>query len=184
MAAAQIGGTVGAMTNAIPQSGGGDPAGTAAADAEQSTFPWPPVLLAAALACAFLLGRYAPQPWPGLNDTTAQWIGLGFGVAGLILMVWAVFTLRRHATTVMPHRPSGVLVTSGPYWRLRNPIYLGEVFATLGLAELTKNIWYVAAALAFAVLVTALQIVHEERHLEARFGQAYRDYKARSRRWL
>jgi protein-S-isoprenylcysteine O-methyltransferase Ste14 len=56
--------------------------------------------------------------------------------------------------------------------------------ALFGVAELTKNIWFVLAAGLFGLLVTALQILPEERHLEARFGEAYRDYKRRARRWI
>ena len=44
--------------------------------------------------------------------------------------------------------------------------------------------WFVAAAAAFAALVTWLAILPEERHLERRFGKAYLDYKAKSRRWI
>ena len=54
----------------------------------------------------------------------------------------------------------------------------------LGAAELTKNIWFVVCAALFAILVTVLAILPEERHLEARFGDDYREYKSRSRRWL
>ena len=76
------------------------------------------------------------------------------------------------------------LVTSGPFRRFRNPIYLADCLILLGLAELTKNVWFVIGAVVFAVLVTWLAILPEERHLERRFGEAYLDYKAKSRRWL
>jgi len=85
---------------------------------------------------------------------------------------------------VLPHRGSDALVTSGPFARFRNPIYLGDTMVLLGLAELTKNVWLVAGAAGFVALVTWLAILPEERHLEARFGEAYRAYKAGSRRWL
>ena len=54
----------------------------------------------------------------------------------------------------------------------------------LGTAEITKSVWFVGAALIFAILVTILQIIPEERHLERQFGDAYLEYKARSRRWI
>jgi protein-S-isoprenylcysteine O-methyltransferase Ste14 len=85
---------------------------------------------------------------------------------------------------VLPDAPATRLVTSGPFRRFRNPIYLGEVMILLGVAELTHNIWFVVAAAAFGVLVTWLAILPEERHLEAVFGEEYRAYKAASRRWL
>lgn len=157
---------------------------SATASARANTVPWPPILLVAALALAIAAGSLWPLPWPGQDDGPARFVGLGFGVLGVVLTAWAVATLIRHNTTVMPDRRSDTLVTSGPYRFVRNPIYLGETFLLLGLAEITKNIWFAAAAAGFAVSVTALQILSEERHLEARFGDAYRSYKAATRRWI
>jgi protein-S-isoprenylcysteine O-methyltransferase Ste14 len=61
---------------------------------------------------------------------------------------------------------------------------MGDVLILLGLAELTHNIWFVILGPVFALAVFRLAIVPEERHLEERFGQAYLDYKARTRRWF
>lgn len=154
------------------------------ASSRANSFPWPPVLLAAALAGAWLMGRIIPLGWPGLDDTPARLIGFVFGIGGAALIAWSVATLIRHKTTVMPDQISTVLVTSGPYSFFRNPIYLGETLVMLGIADVTKNIWFALAAMAFAVLVTLLQIGPEERHLEHRFGEAYREYKLRARRWI
>lgn len=147
-------------------------------------FPWPPALFAAAIAIAWPLTAYAPLQWPGLDDTPAHWVGVAFGLLGLLLILSGFATLIAHRTTYLPNRPSTKLVTSGPFARFRNPIYLGEVLLLLYGAEVTKSVWFVAAAVLFAVLVTVLQIVPEERHLEATFGDEYLDYKARSRRWI
>lgn len=149
-----------------------------------STVPWPPILLAGVVAGAWALGHGLPLPWPGLDDMPARVIGLAAGLAGLALLAWAVATLRRHATTVLPHQAATTLVTTGPYHRLRNPIYLADVLILAGLAELTKNIWFVILALAFAVLVTWLAILPEERHLKARFGSAWDEYAQSTRRWI
>ena len=149
-----------------------------------SSFPWPPTLLVAVVAGGFLLGRLWRLPWPGLDDWPARILGIGFGVAGLVLMAWAAITFRRHKTTIMPHRGSDALVTTGPFRRIRNPIYVADVLLLLAAAELTKGLWIVLLVPVFVVLVTWLAIVPEERHLEARFGDTYREYKARTRRWI
>jgi protein-S-isoprenylcysteine O-methyltransferase Ste14 len=154
------------------------------AAARANTLPWPPMLFAVAILASWWAGRAAPLTWPGTDDMAARVLGLAFGAGGLVLAGWSIATLMRGGTTVMPHGQSAALVTNGPYARLRNPIYLGEVMILFGLAELSKNIWFVVAALVFAILVTALQIIPEERHLTARFGDAYRDYQARTRRWI
>ena len=152
--------------------------------ARANSFPWPPVLLAAVVASAVALGRWVALPWPGLDDMAAHTVGLGFGVAGIVLVIWSIIALRRAGTTVMPNGVSSALVTSGPYARFRNPIYLGEVLLLLFFAEWTQNIWFAVAALIFAVAITPLQIVPEERHLSATFGAPYDDYRSRSRRWI
>ena len=149
-----------------------------------STVPWPPIVLVAVIVAAVALNYLAPVSWPGLDDTPARLIGRGIGIIGIILLVWAIITLRQNDTTVLPDVGATNLVTSGPYWRYRNPIYLADAMILLGAAELTKNVWLVAAAAVFAALVTWLAILPEERHLERRFGQAYLDYKKKSRRWI
>lgn len=149
-----------------------------------NTFPWPPVLFVAAIVAALIAGNFFALTWPGVDDTPARIIGWAFGVLGFALIAWSIERLISHGTTVMPDKTSTVLVTTGPYWRYRNPIYLGEVLLLLSAAELTKNVWFVVSATAFAILVTVLQIIPEERHLQARFGEAYTAYKARSRRWI
>lgn len=147
-------------------------------------FPWPPVLLIFAVAGAWILQAWVPLSWPGADDLAARIIGLGLGVAGLALLVWSAMTLRRAQTTILPHAGASVLVTDGPFRFRRNPIYLADILILLGLAELTKNIWIVILTPVFAVLVTRLAILPEERHLESRFGDAYRAYKERTRRLI
>ncbi|MEE8530702.1 MAG: isoprenylcysteine carboxylmethyltransferase family protein [Hyphomicrobium sp.] len=153
--------------------------------AKQPTrLPWPPILLIVVVAVAVLLGQVLPLPWPGLNDLPARVVGVGLGAGGVILLVAAILTLRRHSTTVQPNAGATTLVTTGPFSFFRNPIYLADVLILFGVAEITTNIWFVIGALVFGLLVTWFAILPEERHLESRFGQAYLDYKAKTRRWL
>ena len=154
------------------------------ADDRPSHIPWPPILLGGGVIASIALGHLTPLGWPGTDDFVARTIGLAIGAAGVALLVWAILTLRRHGTTVLPDVGATALVTDGPYWRYRNPIYLADAMILLGVAELTKNFWFVLVAAAFAALVTWLAILPEERHLERRFGKAYLDYKAKSRRWI
>ncbi|MCL4767781.1 MAG: isoprenylcysteine carboxylmethyltransferase family protein [Hyphomicrobiaceae bacterium] len=149
-----------------------------------SGFPWPPVLLVLTVAAAWVLQNVFPLSWPGVGDMASRIAGLGLGLAGLALMAWAVVTLRRASTTVLPHSGATALVTDGPFRYRRNPIYLADMLILLGLAELTRNIWLVLLTPVFGLLVTWLAILPEERHLEARFGDAYRAYKERTRRLL
>ncbi len=149
-----------------------------------TNLPWPPILIVAAIVAAILLSRFAPLAWPGLDDSAAHYVGLGLGVLGFVLLAYSILSLRHAGTTVRPHASATALVTTGPYRRFRNPIYLADCLILLGLAEITKSVWFVVAAIVFGFLVTWLSILPEERYLERRFGRAYLDYKAKSRRWI
>jgi protein-S-isoprenylcysteine O-methyltransferase Ste14 len=151
---------------------------------QPTAIPWPPLLLAAAVAVGWLAGRIYPLPWPGVDDWPARLVGYGLGLVGVALVAWAVLTLRRAGTTVLPNQGADRLVTDGPFRFRRNPIYIGDVLILLGLAQLTHNVWFVILAPLFALAIFKLAILPEERHLEERFGQAYRDYKDRTRRWF
>ena len=152
--------------------------------ARPSAVPWPPLLFAAALGLGFALGRLYPLPWPGLDDTAARVIGYGFGLGGLVLIAWGFVTMLRAHTNILPHKGADTLVTTGPFRIWRNPLYMGETLVFLGLAQATGNVWLVIVAAAFALGILRLAILPEERHLEARFGDAYRSYKSRTRRWF
>lgn len=149
-----------------------------------ASVPWPPLLIGLVLIAAIALGAFWPLPWPGLNDLPARIIGYGLGLAGLALTVWGTISLNRAGTTVLPHRRAEALVTSGAFAFRRNPIYMGDVLMLLGIAELTHNIWFAALAPVLALALYKLAIEPEERHLEARFGEAFAEYKARTRCWF
>ena len=146
--------------------------------------PWPPILVDAVLAGGLLLGRLYPLAWPGMDDLPARIVGYGIGAAGIALVAWGFLTLWRAGTTIMPNQRADRLVTEGAFRFRRNPIYMGEVLIFLGLAELTHNIWFAILAPLLAITLYVLAIRPEEQHLETRFGQAYLDYKERTRRWF
>ena len=66
----------------------------------------------------------------------------------------------------------------------RNPMYLGLVFITAGLALLANALWPLVLLPVVIVIVRRAVIDREERYLTAKFGEEYLQYKARVRRWL
>ena len=107
-------------------------------------------------------------------------------LAGLGLMALAAWTMWRARTTVNPLRPERAahLVTSGVFARSRNPIYLGDLLILLALA-LAFGLWLNFLLLPlFVVCIDRGQIAAEERALQRLFGDEYRAYCARVRRWL
>ena len=79
----------------------------------------------------------------------------------------------------MPDR----IITEGVYAYLRNPMYLGHLIFMAGLA-ITFSSWLALALLVFHVVWFHLRVLHDEERLEARFGEPYRAYKTRVKRWI
>ena len=143
----------------------------------------PPAPYAAALLGGWWLDRHVhPLPLDGqVAGVPLGWLLVGVGLA---LFGWTLSTLHRHRTTVNPYRGASELCTDGPFRFSRNPIYLGDWFILTGVSLLLNTLWPLLFAPLIWLMLRYGVIRHEEAHLEARFGDAYRDYKARVRRWL
>jgi protein-S-isoprenylcysteine O-methyltransferase Ste14 len=96
----------------------------------------------------------------------------------------AVANLARRRTSVRVDRPPTTLVTDGPFRYSRNPIYVAMVALLIGVGLFAGILWHVLLAPAAAVLLRKAAIEPEERHLETRFGEAWRAYAGRTRRWI
>jgi protein-S-isoprenylcysteine O-methyltransferase Ste14 len=115
-----------------------------------------------------------------------------FGLAGALFVgaaalgPFAVAAFRRADTTVNPIRidNASALVTSGVYSVSRNPMYASLATFLLMLAVLLSNLWLLAGPLFFVLFTTRFQIIPEERVMQAKFGDAFLQYRATVRRWL
>jgi protein-S-isoprenylcysteine O-methyltransferase Ste14 len=148
----------------------------------------PPVLFLAALLLGFVMDHLLPLPPPVPGSGTAHWIGVI--VAGcLILIGIAAFgtgirNFTRAATPVQGTRCTRALVTRGIHGWSRNPIYLGMFLVYGGIGIVVRSPWILILLLPLALTIRYGVVAREEAYLERRFGKAYRDYKARVRRWL
>jgi protein-S-isoprenylcysteine O-methyltransferase Ste14 len=103
---------------------------------------------------------------------------------GIVLNVLADRAFKCHNTTVKPLEKSSALVTAGVFKISRNPMYLGMSLIILGIAMLLGSASPFAVAVLLAVLFDRLFISTEERMLEETFGDRFREYCKRVRRWI
>ena len=145
----------------------------------------PPVLFLTALLLGILLEFVRPLGGGLANASLAQLAaGAVLAGAGITLLVAAMRRFTAAGTNVPTVLPSTALVTSGIYARTRNPIYLGLTVIHAGLA-IGLNAWWAVLILVPVLIVLKVGVVdREERYLERKFGDAYRDYCARVRRWI
>ncbi|MGV1776878.1 methyltransferase family protein [Agrobacterium fabrum] len=152
-------------------------------DSAGARFP-PPFVYLGALLLGLAAERFVPLRSFGIDWRLLATIGAVLFVAGAVLMVAAAGLFRRLGTNAPPSRPTTLIVTTGPYRWTRNPMYLAMALIYASLAIGLDG--PIALALLPLVLI-AIQtqvIAREERYLEAKFGDDYRRYKARVRRWF
>ena len=113
-----------------------------------------------------------------------------YAIGGVLIALASAFAFSaiarflRAGTNVPTRRPATVLVTNGPYRFTRNPIYTGMILLLLGIGVMVDSAWILAMAVPLALVLRFGVIAREERYLEAKFGDPYRAYCARVRRWI
>lgn len=114
----------------------------------------------------------------GPMGTSDPWL-LGVGTAvfalGLGLAVWARVYLGRNWGMPMNEAADPDLVTTGPYHRVRHPIYSGIILGMIGTAVAVSLYWLIAVALLGAYFIYSA--VMEERYMSTLFPDAYPSYK-------
>ena len=104
--------------------------------------------------------------------------------AGIVLNLNADRLFKKHGTTVKPFEESSVLITSGAFRFSRNPMYLGMLMILVGAGVLMGSLSPFTLIPAFVMIMDRVFITSEERMLDRRFGDDWRHYKARVRRWI
>ncbi|MGN6550739.1 MAG: methyltransferase family protein [Pararhizobium sp.] len=146
--------------------------------------PWPPLIMAAAIALAWGAAHLQPLRLIFLPLTWSVAIGAVLFVAGAALDLWAMRTLHAGGTAILPNRRARHLVTTGPYAYGRNPIYLGNALVIFGIGFMLGSLWFAIAGIAATLATDRLAVRREERHLLALFGADYEVYCRRTRRWF
>jgi protein-S-isoprenylcysteine O-methyltransferase Ste14 len=143
----------------------------------------PPIAWALAVLAGLALNWLMPLPFvPGMLP--AGWLGATVFALALVLVAWAIATMTRTGSNVPTSLPTTTIVETGPYRFTRNPIYLGMFLGLVGLAIAFDSLWLLVMLVPFTLAIRYGVVAREEAYLERKFGDAYRQYRARVRRWL
>jgi len=102
-------------------------------------------------------------------------LAAAFAAAGLLIA-------KSHSYITHGQRTERVLDEGAFRW-VRHPLYLAGILAFLGLAVSTASLMALAVWALLAIFYAYISS-YEERFLEQRFGGAYREYKARTGKWI
>ena len=143
---------------------------------------YPPVwVVFSALAMAALHHWLPLYHFRWLPDTWSVWLLMA---PGFIIMLIAAAAFNRAKTGIIPFSESTQLVTGGLYRFTRNPMYLGMALSLAGGAMALGSLSAWIPVPLFMWVIQRQFIVREEAFLEDIYGEPYRQYCQRVRRWL
>ena len=128
----------------------------------------------------YLLCLPLPIPRTDLHRITAGFMIL----IGAAVFVAGIRNFSSAATPVQGTEPTRTLVTTGIHGWIRNPIYIGMFLVYAGIGMAVRNPWILILVLPLAITMRYGVVAREEAYLGRRFGDTYREYKVRVRRWL
>lgn len=140
---------------------------------------WALVYLLGGVGISYLAG------WPLVTGLPFVPLAIALIVLGIALSVSSAVLFRRDGTELNPTSATNrKLITSGPFGLTRNPMYLGLVIVTFGIA-LWVGAWpmFLAPIATFAT-VNWVHIPFEETKMHSQFGEEFDAYVRRVRRWI
>lgn len=130
-------------------------------------------LVTSAFVLLFVRSFWAPER---LVHESLEWVGIGLIGLAILGRVWS--------SMYLGGRKKQVVVRTGPYSIVRNPLYVFSVIGAAGVGLCTGSV-LVAFLFAFATwLVFDGVIRREERYLTEHLGTPYLDYLASTPRWI
>jgi protein-S-isoprenylcysteine O-methyltransferase Ste14 len=148
-------------------------------------FP-PPILPIVTIITGHILGRFIPiLDQYDLAIPERFWVGGLIAVAAVvILVVWPFLQFKKSGQDPAPWTPTPEIVVAGPYKFTRNPMYLGMILFCIGFAIILSDVWILILTPLCGWMIYNIAIRHEEVYMEEKFGDSYRAYKRRVRRWI
>jgi protein-S-isoprenylcysteine O-methyltransferase Ste14 len=164
--------------------GGEAPASVAGAPDVAGVIVLPPFIFLGFLVAAIVLEAVVPLPLLGAYAVARYLAGAALAACGFALIGMGMRRFAAAGTNVPPNLPTTALVIDGIYGRTRNPLYLGTTLVYLGVSVAAGSLWAIVLAVPLLWVINVGVIAREERYLERKFGDAYRAYKGRVRRWV
>ncbi len=158
-----------------------------ASESDRAAVRFPPPLVGVLI---ILVGYGLEKVVPFIDAPTVSSM-LRYGIGGFIvaisvvvLGVWPTVLFRKSGQDPRPWTTTPEILIEGPYRFTRNPMYLMMVLTCVGFAIILASAWILLLSPLCGVITYLTAIRHEEVYLEEKFGDSYRSYKQRVRRWI
>ena len=143
---------------------------------------YPPILVLIGIIVQLIIARVVEAPIK--LDQIWIYIGIALVVIGFLPIPIISRAFKEQETGIKPDTIPTAFLETGLFRFSRNPIYVGMSLFLIGSALIIGNLYGLLIVVLFVFAVQKMWIRKEEVNLEAQFGEAYRAYKERVRRWI
>lgn len=150
---------------------------------EKKRMDAPPLYLILSLILMVILHSLIPIA-ELFTSTGYKSFGIVLLFTGFGLIIWGANMFRIYQTPIKPFDRPTYLIQTGLFKYTRNPIYLGMVIVVTGAAFFLGSLSSFLVIPLFFYMMHRRFVVREEEYLEEVFGEHYREYKDRVRRWF
>lgn len=118
------------------------------------------------------------------NDFITWSVGPSIMILGLVIRIWATKHIGKRIRRKYKEGRRRLLILTGPYRLVRNPLYIGNIVAMIGLCLLSELVWFMPIAFTYFFLLYSLVVRYEEYKLSVLFGREYSVYRRTVPRWI
>ena len=118
------------------------------------------------------------------NDFITWSVGPSIMALGLVIRIWATKHIGKRIPRKYKEGRRRLLIVTGPYRLVRNPLYIGNIVAMMGLCLLSELVWFMPIAFAYFFLLYSLVVRYEEYKLSVLFEGEYEIYRQKVPRWI
>lgn len=144
----------------------------------------PPIIYALVFFAAVFLNKLLPIAHPHFKGDWIYFVGIIFILAGMYLGFRGLGKFIQGGNTLVTMKPAKSLQEGGIYKFTRNPMYFGLILLYLGFACFYGNWWHLILLPLLVLIMQEYVIKREERYLEREFGDTYKAYRGKVRRWI
>lgn len=143
---------------------------------------YPPVVVTAIIAIGLLMQLLFPLRT--FDSPFLRGVGFMFVLVAIAILWWSDVTFKNVGTPSDPLSSTNDLVQHGPHAYSRNPVYLSFILLTFGIGLWVGTAWLLVLDVVQGFILEKLIIIPEEHYLSRKFGERYKRYCEKVRRWI
>ena len=111
---------------------------------------------------------------------------IGYTIIALSILLFGLILreFSKSNTSTDYRKSTATIISSGPFYYSRNPVYLSLTMLNIGIAFVVDSFWIIIMTIPAVLIIHYAVILKEETYLIKKFGDEYRRYMSSVRRWI